>query len=762
MKKLSLILILSLMVSLLFSQHHNHFESIESRYENADYVFEGKVIEKIGFWNPQKSQIFTKNIIQINQVFKGGQHESIEIVTQGGEVGDEFQYVFHAKEFQLGSEGLFFCKYFDVPSLSEILMINGQNGFIAFQSGKLSTTGYDQGLTYENIRKEVYSKFQSENNISTTSDNTPTFTTSVTETIEFDWDNLQIIGTENFEFDLYAKSTTGGLPFGGGEVYVRYSTLLSGNHVVSNNNVSVLKKVVIDSDNYDLSISDYDSTTIKIEILADCDRPEDLYSLSSNFEKLCHLSLTILDITQIASLELDGFQMNGQVYYYDSNQEECIPFDDVIVPNDIEEFIVPTIISHDTILTAGTGFMLNIVGTDFDTLKGEVLFRNADTNSGLMAARPEDIVWSDTFIQVRVPSVGNGLVQGGAPPAGSGFFHIRTASPVVDIQSPQSVDILYAVFNFRNASNDALWGYFGENPESDGNENGVLTFRLDSTLQFHAQAKPLIDTALCQWTGSTGVDWELGSVSPVNITADEDSINLIYFAPSNHFFGGSANATAFTKITGARIEPCNPSVRFVREIDIVIREDLTTLNPPILGGYHYNRNTNPAPDAVDFYSVILHELGHAHLLKHALPNSKVMYPFTPPGTHRRSFHANDVEGGETVLDSSSVYLGMFPTCATAIQSGGMCLAVSTKDTFEEEKISAYPNPFYDVINLEIPSLNKFSVIIYNSLGQTVFKQSYQNDLSEFQIGVNENLSPGLYYLTIKSGKKSYSLKLIKL
>lgn len=761
MKKLNLTLLLSFTLSLLFSQHHNQFESIESRYENADYVIEGKIIEKIGFWNTEKSQIFTKNIIQLNHVFKGDSEDFIEIITQGGEVGDVFQYVFHAKEFQIGSEGLFFCKYFDVPSLSETLMINGQNGFIAFQRGKLTTIGYDQGLTYENIRKDVYSKFQ-ESNLNTTFDNTSSFSTTVTETIEFNWDNLQVIGTESFEFDLYAKSSTNGLPFGGGEIYVKYSTLLSGSNVVSNNNASVLKKVVIETDNYELLISDYDNETLKIEIIGDCDRPSDLYSLSTSFEKICHLSLTILDISQIASLELDEFQMEGQVYYYNSTEEECVPFDDIIVPNDVMDFVVPAIISHDTILTAGTGFVLNIVGTDFDTIKGDVLFRNADEDSGLMAARSEDIIWSDTFIQVRVPSTGNGLLQGGAPPAGSGFFHVRTASPVVDIQSPKSVDIQYAVFNFRDASNDALWGYLGEDTNGDGNENGTLSFRLDSTLHFHPQAKSLIDTALCQWTSFTSVDWELGAVSPVNVTADNDSINLIYSAPNNHFFGGSAEATAFTKITGARIQACNADVRFIREVDIVIREDLLALSPPALGGYHYNRNTTPAPNSIDFYSIILHELGHAHLLRHALPDSKVMYPFSPQGISRRTFNASDVLGGVAVLDSSSLYLGMFPTCATAIQSGGMCLAVSTKENLEEENILAYPNPFYNTINLEIPPLKEFSITIYNSLGQIILKQSFKNSSTEFQLTIDEDLPTGIYYLNIETRTKQHSLKLIKL
>lgn len=761
MKNLSLILIFSLAFSSLYSQPHFHFESIEDRFIKADYVLEGVVVEKTGFWNNDKTEIFTRNIIRVKKTYKGEHNEFVEIITQGGIIGDDFQYIFHGKEFQLNSEGIFFCKYFDVPNLSEVLMINGQNGFIGIQKSKTGKKAWDQGKTYENLIKDVFSKFPipDEEIVANT---TQSIFGNAVETIEFDWDNIEIVGTQSVDFDLYAKASTNGLLFGGGDIYLKYSSLLSGSNVSSANNVDVSKEIIIESDNYILSVSDHDSVTLKIEIQADCKNSNELFSLSTDFEKLCHISLRIIDITQAASIELDEFQMTGQVYYYDFDQGNCVPFDEVLVPNYIEGFNVPMIISHDTILTAGTGFILNIVGTNFDTLKGEVLFKNADKDIGLMLAEDEDVVWSDTLIQVRVPSVGDGGLQGGRPPAGSGFFHIRTVSPVVDVQSPKPVDILYAVFNFRNPANNSLWGYFGEDNKGDGNENGVLTFRLDSTLHFHAQAKPLTDTALCHWTSVTGVDWELGAVSPVNNTADQDSINLIYFAPSNHFFGETANATAYTKITGFRIIPCSPVVRFVREVDIAIREDLTTLSPPVVGGYHFNRNTNPASNSIDFYSVILHELGHAHLLKHALPDSRVMYPFTPQGTHRRTLNANDIMGGQAVLDTSSLYLGMFPTCATAIQSGGMCIALSTKDNFEEEKIIAYPNPFYDVINLEIPTLKEFSVVLYNSLGQTVFKENYQYSSPELQIGISDNLFAGLYCLIIKARNQSYSLKLIKL
>ena len=51
-------------------------------------------------------------------------------------------------------------------------------------------------------------------------------------------------------------------------------------------------------------------------------------------------------------------------------------------------------------------------------------------------------------------------------------------------------------------------------------------------------------------------------------------------------------------------------------IDIAVRENLMLMDPPAQGGWNFTM-MNPEADQLDFYSIIQHELGHAHLLSHA-------------------------------------------------------------------------------------------------------------------------------------------------
>jgi Secretion system C-terminal sorting domain len=321
------------------------------------------------------------------------------------------------------------------------------------------------------------------------------------------------------------------------------------------------------------------------------------------------------------------------------------------------------------------------------------------------------------------------------------------------------VDILYAVLDFRDGSDFEKRVYMGENELGDGQKDGVFTFRLDSTIHFNPSAKTCVETALCDWTQTTGIQWKLGPVSPKKSFADNDSTNLIYM--SNQFLGGNADATAYVQITGSRLEVCagSPNIRFLREVDVVIRKDLTTLTPPV-PGYYFGTTGNPGLN-MDFYSVVLHELGHAHLLRHALPDTKIMYPFLPAGTTRRTITGNDSNGGIDVLDSSAVKLSPYPECAMPIQKGINCLLVSVNETLDENTISVFPNPTDSRIHIQISSMRDFNLVVYNILGQPVFSKYFDQLESNIVIDLPEEISPGLYYLSLEKGSKNQSVKVLK-
>jgi hypothetical protein len=84
---------------------------IQLRTQSSDLVIEGKVLECQSFWNSDRTQIFTSNLIQLSKIFKGDiVGDKVEIITKGGQVDDQFSIVSHQTQFNTGMEGIFFCK----------------------------------------------------------------------------------------------------------------------------------------------------------------------------------------------------------------------------------------------------------------------------------------------------------------------------------------------------------------------------------------------------------------------------------------------------------------------------------------------------------------------------------------------------------------------------------------------------------------------------------------------------------------------------
>ncbi|MDW8332407.1 MAG: T9SS type A sorting domain-containing protein [Cyclobacteriaceae bacterium] len=744
--------------------------SLSERAATSDVIFEGKVIAKEGFWNESHTRIFTKNYVQVSHYLKGNGNDIFELITQGGEVGDVFQELSHGISFEIGQEGMFLCRNFLVEPLGgqNFLMLNGSGGFLGYQLTPTETIVFGHNATYHSLKTEVYPQIGlSEQQIATVTAQPEVLFSGPDNTgqeIEFAFANMTISGISSVEFDVFAKSSASTVKFAGGSIYIQYSTDLFGQSVVANSNITVTKGDIIQNAGYSLGTTDHNMETVKISAEIDCRKPDQMHSLGSTFEKLCHVVVDIANIGVIGSLSMDDFAMNGSVYYYEP-ETGCVPFEKVIIPEDIDKLLVPVIQTYDTVATAGTGFLLRIKGMDFGTDKGDVVFKNANTGgTSVMLTYQEDIFkWTNDSIIVRVPSNGTAPLGASNQPAGSGIFEVRlpSSSGGATATSPGPLEIRYAVHNHRpNVTNYRT--YLGENIDTDGLVDGILTFRLDSLIQFNDSARAGVVTAMCDWSGKTGVQWDLGAVSPKKSFADNDSTNLIFLAPNSLFFGETANATAYTQLTGARVQPCSAPVRFMREVDIVIRRDVT--GPPVNapGGYNFNASALPATNQMDFYSVVAHELGHAHLLRHALPASKIMYPFLPPGQHRKIISVADSDGGTNVLDSSIVKLAPFPTCATAIQKGVGCLATSTKEGIGTiESIILYPNPFEEKVTIVSEGMAEKHLTLFNQLGQILVVKKIEKGIETSEILLGGSIPAGVYFLTIQAEDKISSFKLVK-
>ena len=80
------------------------------RIQSSTAIFEGKVISSYSFWDSGHSVIYTANKIEVFKMFKGAIVGAvIELITEGGIVGDKMEIVEPSLQLGQGSTGIFFA-----------------------------------------------------------------------------------------------------------------------------------------------------------------------------------------------------------------------------------------------------------------------------------------------------------------------------------------------------------------------------------------------------------------------------------------------------------------------------------------------------------------------------------------------------------------------------------------------------------------------------------------------------------------------------
>lgn len=319
--------------------------------------------------------------------------------------------------------------------------------------------------------------------------------------------------------------------------------------------------------------------------------------------------------------------------------------------------------------TAGTGAVLTIRGSGFGSSRGSggVLFANAD-DGGATTTRALDrdyVSWSDTQIQVRVPS----LATDGHP-AGTGPVRV-TAADGTTAATATPLTIRYALSNIDNTT-----GTLVDRPNHVAtNSTGGLTFRLSPNFRANAAAGAAWQRALGQWRCATGINWELGADATANTIAS-DNANVIAFDD------GALPARVLARTTSYYLGCYTPQgeiVFYVSEIDQQFATSLPfQFGPALAGAGQY-----------DFESVAVHELGHAQQLTHLIRPGAIMHFGVAAGANLRTLDPiSDVAGGRLVLRTRSFRsrgcggLAMLPAPLTAlvatVAATGPTLSFSTR------------------------------------------------------------------------------------
>jgi len=284
--------------------------------------------------------------------------------------------------------------------------------------------------------------------------------------------------------------------------------------------------------------------------------------------------------------------------------------------------------------TAGTGAVLTIRGSGFGVGRGSggVDFRNAD-DGGATTTRALDrdyLSWSDTQIQVRVPS----LASNGHP-AGTGPVGVTTSDGTA-ATTATALTVVYALTNVENTA-----GTIADRPSHVAtNATGGLTFRLGPNFRGNAAAVAAWQRALGQWRCASGINWELGADAPANTIAS-DKVNTVAFDD------GTLPARVLGRTTSYYLGCYNPQgevVFYVSEVD----QQFSTSLPFQFGP------ARPNGGQYDFESVAVHELGHAQQLTHLIrPGAIMHYGVAAGATLRTLALASDVAGGRLVLRTRS-------------------------------------------------------------------------------------------------------------
>ena len=299
-----------------------------------------------------------------------------------------------------------------------------------------------------------------------------------------------------------------------------------------------------------------------------------------------------------------------------------------------------------TSLVAGsndTNSLLTITGSGFGSTQGAgyVQFRNADspgTSSAPTYTQPlasDYISWSDTQIQVRVPSRS---ASGNA--AGTGLVRVVDASSNIATSSG-TLTVTYALSNVAYPAT-ASQTYRIHLVGTDGNGGYTLAY----SPSFITDAQMPFATALQSWRCATAMNRTIATVTTtVDAVTSNDGVNVVRFG------GTSELPVGVLGITNSYYSGCGSSAItnwFLTGTDY-------TFAPVPYPGYTWNFTASaPTTSQFDFQSVALHELGHGEQLTHIISPAGVMNYAVSNGQAKRTLDPDtDIAGGNNVINYST-------------------------------------------------------------------------------------------------------------
>lgn len=392
-------------------------------------------------------------------------------------------------------------------------------------------------------------------------------------------------------------------------------------------------------------------------------------------------------------------------------------------------------------VAAGVNDTLNIYGSQFGVSKGKVWFRNADKPAGayMHGENPDIVTWSDTLIRVLVPSRGS-IDSTYRGVAGTGPIRVETSDTLI-AQSAMDIIVPYGLRNRRIMFDSIAQPDILVSPYNT--PIGGYQFRYDSAFSDSSHAVAIFERSIRDWRCASLVNFSIGADSNISEIAF-DEVNAIFWDTLPPGILGQ---------TSVKDQFCRDGVtgKYYYHVTDIDLQFSSTIN------FYYDSLGLPPATHFDFYSMTLHELGHAHLLQHIVNPGFLMHYAISTGETIRTIHAEMETGAKRVIDSSAVnhhencFMPHVPISPEACNSLGA--ANPSPNPFGS--IQVFPNPAKTSVQIEFEtskpnaSVSVEIVDIYGRVLSQKTMRSSPNVLSHIEFETAE-FSNGFYFVRIHS------------
>ena len=738
--------------------------SIEQKIEKSKHIVEGKVIAQQSYLGSD-NEVYTENLIKVVKKFKGNLSLSeIAITTRGGLFGDKSTYWSHMLSLDNNVYGTFFLVETNLPTrpnspYSNFVTYSGEQGFYHYIKDDIGYKVKSILDGYTNPTK-FYSKINVDESLRTL------------EFIEFDEVNLdscivykiepQILSSlssgTTVALRIFVKNKGGEFRLNQGQLFLEYSTEWFYENMVSNGHLSYFEGDF--NENYNLTIQDYASNSVQIDLVASSSNYSDLEVINDEFKLVATINVEVKSISDENPIEED-FSISNFSNTYRTSDGYIREFDCVKVEHGVNCGM--SITSITPLAAAGVGLesengitgVIEIIGENF--LDDEPEFKcgkpvdhhvrfNTIDGSWIIPFEEDYLEYTDTRIRVKVPTVGI-KPDCETPYTDNDINDAVACTGQIQVCRPHwllgrccgcrttSSNELYVPFAARNRvkTNDDGCRESLKFVLQDSDNSGGYTWRFDSSFTAIAGAVDAFKRAVTTWRCATQVNFKIDETNP---PATGDGLCT---AKMGMLDVGTRGATSFTLLSNCFMT----DIHYPERIEITFNEDIDWHTgkdmPTDLNWNDINVGTLEA----DLESTSLHELGHAHLLLHTCNSDNVM---ARPGPldFRRDLTSDDEDGG--------IHLSLLGNNTNGCDGNMALINPSECDVTsvieingKEISVSVFPNPASSIISIQFDEsiVKNESYINLIDVNGRILRNSEALNIVQFDIS---DLNQGIYFI----------------